>query len=520
MTVKANVLRILPVLAILLAACSNPPPPPPPSDPMPATSDGGGTPAGSVDLAPGEDANFNLVLGNVPQSFDVIVAELVTDQSAAIELRNGGYWGIISSSVSRDRFVRGRLGTVPPAIPSTQEAAPATVTEPTLQCQGPCIMIDPAGGSFYLRVVNTGGSQLSAQVYLYGWDLDDQNEPANDLRSGAVPLAEGESGALELLGDVDYWSATTDADVTISEPTGIEVEVSVYDTCGLAVAGPYQGGETFSVYQGESVRVRAAGEVAATAGRSRYFVTVDPFSGAPRPPGCQQVTANTSDTTPVGSVNLSGSGQAVFVLTVPSTVRNRDILQIEITKDAGLEVLASAGGAVLYSSHSRDYFAAGSLGSFSAPAVGLSAVGVHRACGGSCILIENPSSEYVVRVTNDGSSGTVALYAFGRDFDDNTEPANNDTSTAPIVTDDGEGAIEFIGDEDIWKVAFGGVVTFAKVSGAIDMVVDVYNQFGQHVDGPYPSGYTFNVYAGDYIVVRALDSSVAAVAAKSAYNLF
>lgn len=520
MTVKANVLRILPVLAILLAACSNPPPPPPPSDPMPATSDGGGTPAGSVDLAPGEDANFNLVLGNVPQSFDVIVAELVTDQSAAIELRNGGYWGIISSSVSRDRFVRGRLGTVPPAIPSTQEAAPATVTEPTLLCQGPCIMFDPAGGSFYLRVVNTGGSQLSAQVYLYGWDLDDQNEPANDLRSGAVPLAEGESGALELLGDVDYWSATTDADVTISEPTGIEVEVSVYDTCGLAVAGPYQGGETFSVYQGESVRVRAAGEVAATAGRSRYFVTVDPFSGAPRPPGCQQVTANTSDTTPVGSVNLSGSGQAVFVLTVPSTVRNRDILQIEITKDAGLEVLASAGGAVLYSSHSRDYFAAGSLGPFVAPSLQPSAINVSRTCGGSCVLIAGAASQYVVRVTNDGSSGVVGLYAFGRDFDDTTEPANDFTSTAPVIAGDGVGAIEYVGDEDVWKSAFTGEVSFTAPTATIDLLAEVYNPVGQPVAGPYSPGTEFLVYADEYVLVRAADPSQAAVAGKSRYNLF
>src|SRR5690606_41198206 len=73
----------------------------------------------------------------------------------------------------------------------------------------------------------------------------------------------------------------------LSTPTSEIYPLSLHDALPI-----------FSVYQGESVRVRAAGEVAATAGRSRYFVTVDPFSGAPRPPGCQQVTANTSDTTP------------------------------------------------------------------------------------------------------------------------------------------------------------------------------------------------------------------------------
>ncbi|HEX7001392.1 MAG TPA: hypothetical protein VF164_06820 [Trueperaceae bacterium] len=520
MTVKANVLRILPLLAILLAACTNPPPPPPPSDPMAATDDGGVTPAGSVDLAPGEDANFKLTLGTVPQSFDVIIAELVTDQNAAIELRNGGYWGIISSSQSRERFVQGRLGTVPPAVPASQGATPAAIG-PSLSCQGPCIMFDPAGGSFYLRVVNTGGSPLSADVYLYGWNLDDPFEPDNDVRSGAAQLVDGESGALELLGDFDYWSVPANTDVTISKPLGIDVAVSVYDSCGLAVAGPYAGGERFSVFAGESVRVRASGEVAATAGYSKYFVTLDPFSGTPRPTGCQQATANQDMNQSVGSVNLSGSGQAVFVLEVPSAVRNRDILQIEISKDAGLEVLASAGGTVLYSSHSRDFFAAGSLGPFVAPSLlQPSAINVSRTCGGSCVLIEGSASEYVVRVTNDGSSGVVSLYAFGRDFDDTTEPANDFTSTAPVIAGDGVGAIEYVGDEDVWKSAFTGDVSFTAPTATIDLLAEVYNTVGQPVAGPYSPGTEFLVYADEYVLVRAADPSQAAVAGKSRYNLF
>ena len=486
---------------------------------MEATSDGGVTPAGSVDLAPGEDANFDLELGTVPQSFDVIIAELVTDQSAAIELRNAGYWGVISSSVSLDRFVRGVIGGVPPASTAASAATPAAI-DANLVCQGPCVMFDPGAANFYLRVVNTGNSQLTAQVYLYGYDLDDAYEPDNDLRSGAAPLVDGESGALELLGDVDYWSAASDLDVTISDPTGIEVEVTVYDTCGLAVAGPYDGNETFSVYEGESVRVRAAGEVAATSGRSAYFVSVSGFTGAPRSPGCQQATANQSSSTPVGSVNLSGSAQALFVLSVPGAVRQRDILQVEISKDATLEVLASAGGSVLFTSHSRDGFLAGTGSLKMAPTLSPSAVSVTRACGGSCVLIHGAASEYLVRVTNDGSPGAVTLYAFGRDFDDTTEPANDSSLTAPVVTEDGQGAIEYVGDEDVWKVAFDGQVSFSAVDGAIALLATVHGTGGGQVAGPYSPGVEFPVYAGEYILVRAANPDAAAVSGKSKYFLF
>ncbi len=486
---------------------------------MSATSDGGVSPAGSVDLAPGEDANFRLVLGNVPANFDVIIAELVTGQSAAIELRTSGYWGIISSSDSLDRFVRGRITSVPPATASGQDAWSEAISQ-NLVCQGPCIVFDPGSGSFYLRVVNTGNSQLTAQVYLYGFDLADEHEPGNDSRNGAAPLADGESGAIELLGDVDYWTAGFDTNVTISQPTGISVEASVYDTCGLAVAGPYDGGETFSVFQGESVRVRAVADYAATSGRSAYFITLDPFSGVPRPPGCQEVTANQSSTSAVGSVSLTGSAEALFVLSVPSSVRQRDLLQIEITKDAVLEVLATSGGTVLYSSTSRNSFNSGSTGSAAVPGLDGSAVSVRPLCRGSCVVINGAASEYLVRVRNDGSAGTISLYAFGRDFDDSTEPANDDPESAPVITDDGSGAIEYVGDEDIWLVAFDGLISFSAVSGAIPLVATVHAANGFQVAGPYSPGSEFQVYVDEYVLVRAVNPTQAAVSGKSTYYLF
>src|SRR5690606_7082589 len=151
-----------------------------------------------------------------------------------------------------------------------------------------------------------------------------------------------------------------------------------------------------------------------------------------------------------------------------------------------------------------------------APSLSPSAVSVTRACGGSCVLIHGAASEYLVRLTNDGSPGSVTLYAFGRDFDDTTEPANDSSSTAPVVTDDGQGAIEYVGDEDIWKVAFDGQVSFSAVDGAIALLATVHTPLGQTF-GPYSPDGEFPVFAGEYILVRAANPDAAAVSGKSKY---
>ncbi len=509
------------LLAFLLAACLQPPPPPPPADPLVARTDEGATPSAVVDLAPGEWADFELVLDAV-RSFDVAYAELDTTQPAVVELRNSAYWGVLASSATPDYFVRGTIAGVPQPLPTASAAGvrPSAIT-PDRVCLGPCVIFDPGGGRFYLRVVNTGSTGLVADLYLYGATFAHADEPANDSRSGAAPLVNGAGGALELLGDVDYWLASAEANVTVEEIGGLALQATVYDTCGLAVAGPYDGGETFRVFAGEAVRVRAAQDRAGAPGASAYQLTVGaPGGGTPsRDPGCTAVDAGTDQASPVANVFLTGGTTATFVVTVPPTVRARDVIQFEVEGAARLEVLSSSGGTTLYSSTSPDVFYAGGGAATAPPAPAPQAVEVNRLCSGPCVIDPAPASGYVVRVTNLGVGRFVKLYAFGRAFDDGTEPSNDSLATSPKVVDDGNGAIEFVGDVDLWYLPFGGIVNFEPVAGALPLVADVLSASGSVVTGDLPPG-SIAVNAGEYLRVRAADGDSAAVSGRSSYFVF
>jgi len=122
-------------------------------------------------------------------------------------------------------------------------------------------------------------------------------------------------------------------------------------------------------------------------------------------------------------------------------------------------------------------------------------------------------------VRNLGSARTVRVYAFGRSFDDTTEPANDSRLTALSLTDDGSGAIEFVGDVDLWYVPFDGTVSFETVSGGLPMVVDVLSSSGSVLFDDLPPG-GIAVGAGEYLRVRAADPNAAAVAGRSRYFLF
>ncbi|HEV6953057.1 MAG TPA: hypothetical protein VKY86_07365 [Promicromonospora sp.] len=504
------------LLALAVAACT--PPPPPPADPLVARADGGASPSETVVLAPGEWADFELVLDAV-RHFDLVYAELDTTQPAVVELRGGNYWTAIASSDTPDFFVRGTIAGVPQPRPAAARLDPNAIGY-DLVCRGPCVIFRPTSQRFFLRVVNTGGTLLDADVFLYGMGFADEHEPDNDRMDDAPPLADGETGALELLGDTDFWYAPVDANVTfVPNSGGLALQASVFDACGLSVAGPFDDGTAFRVFAGETVRVRAAQDRAGPPGRSGYTVLVGAPTGGtpPRDPGCRPATANLSPNTPVVTQFMGSGATATFVVTVPAGVRSRDVIQFEVGGSARLEVLSS-GGSVLFSSTSPDVFFAGGAASM-APEVAPSAVAANRVCGGPCVIVPSPASSYLVRVRNTGSARNVPLYAFGRAFDDRTEPANDARSTAPSIVGDGSGAIETVGDVDLWLVPFTGQVAFDAVSGGPALQAHVLSPQGAVVDGPYAPGSTFEVFAGEFVRVRAADPNRAAVAGRSTYFL-
>src|SRR5690606_23744159 len=426
--VAVGVATTLSLLA-LLAACTRPPPPPPPAALVVASGDPNAV-VDSLSLAPGKTADYELSIpASVRAGYDVAYLELDDGGSGAVlELRSPIYWSVMASSAAPSRFNRGAMTGIPQPVPSATGAGgaadPAAVSEQTA-CRGPCVIFRPTTGTYYARVVNDGGSTLSYDLYLYGYDLQDDTEPQNDGRSSAPVLAAEVAGAIELLGDNDHWLSPDGLAVTFAAVPGVELEAVVLSAGGSQVAGPYYPESTFSVFTGETVRVRGRGNaVAGAPAASTYFLSSAPLPpGTPgRPPTYIEVIANTNPNIPVDTRTYS-SGQSVeYLLDLPSSVRGRDVLYVELDRDVDLELLTGSGTSRIASSSSSAWFSSRALASAPGRGVEPAAVDVALACRGSCVIVEPGLASYRVRVTNRGGTRSISLYAYGLSYMDETEP--------------------------------------------------------------------------------------------------
>src|SRR5690606_21015546 len=177
------------LLALVLSACRTAPlPPPPPADLIVAGTDPTIS-AASFTLAAGEWKDFEIRVPTAVMAREVIYLELDPSQAGVVELRNASYWHVIASSATSDRFVSGTLTGVPqpPRVAAVEGEAgilPQAVVE-SRACLGPCVIFEPTAATYYARVVNDTAASLSADLYLYGYDMQDDTEPQNDLRSTA-----------------------------------------------------------------------------------------------------------------------------------------------------------------------------------------------------------------------------------------------------------------------------------------------------------------------------------------------
>lgn len=232
--------------------------------------------------------------------------------------------------------------------------------------------------------------------------------------------------------------------------------------------------------------------------------------------------ANNDPTQPVKSVSLGNGDEQVFAVTVSQDVAGFGLLYVELDREVDLEVMTGAYGTVNYSSSSLAYFGSGSegLGTAAAAGLGPQAVTLSVTCRGSCVILELAAGgTFYVRVTNPGPSTNVSLYVYGDDYGDEYEPENDTLQGAPTFQFFDSGAIETVGDVDLWLVPFTGQVAFDTVSGGPALQAHVLNPLGDVVAGPYAPGTTFEVFAGEFVRVRAADPNRAAVAGRSTYFL-
>ena len=261
-------------LAVLaLAACNTgggPGVPQPPPDTVDVTASlDPDQPLDTVQLGGGESQVYRVA---VPQ--DVVDAGLLyveLDRQVDLEVMTSNYGAVTFSSASEAYFGSGSQG-----LAGASALEPAAVEIP-VTCRGSCVLIEPANaGQLYVRVTNEG-SATNVSLFVFGEQHRDGFEPDNDDPAGAPPFSLQDAGAIETVGDVDYWYFGQDTSVLFDVvELGIPLEAEIVDEDGVPVqdsGGPYFDGEEILLFAGEYLRVWSVEPwQAASSARSAYYL--------------------------------------------------------------------------------------------------------------------------------------------------------------------------------------------------------------------------------------------------------
>lgn len=223
-----------------------------------------GTSPGAVAARPtigaGRSAQYEVV---VPAAAGKGLLYLETTSGLVLQAAQGDD---VYYSATPDRFTRGSPG-------ADAALRPQAIVSNVL-CQGPCILLPATGGSVMVSIANPTSATVRANLVAYVDRFSDANEP-NDGAGTATPLLAHDSGAIELIGDRDYYRVSRAGRLLFENPpTTIALRATVYDAAGSQVATLRDGG-TVQVSDGFHVVVEAEGENAAPSGRSFYFLTLD-----------------------------------------------------------------------------------------------------------------------------------------------------------------------------------------------------------------------------------------------------
>ncbi|HEX7004545.1 MAG TPA: hypothetical protein VF168_10210 [Trueperaceae bacterium] len=256
---------------MLLAGCRIVPAP----DPFPNATEVGATtdPFASVasgSLLPGESVIFEVRLST---------SEVTETQAVYFELENSldlyvynSNGNLYASSSSSNFFATGEAGI----LSASQSSFEPLVVTP-LNCRGSCIIRDSDSSRFFVEVSNPFGSTTSFTLYAYVDQYQDSGEFENDSQFSpvAIPLGE-ESGAIESIGDVDFYRPQVQGDLTFSLNEGVVIDIRavVIDESGREI--PIVPDEPTLVFPTDLIQVWDDGDdEAAVSANSAYYLTLD-----------------------------------------------------------------------------------------------------------------------------------------------------------------------------------------------------------------------------------------------------
>ncbi len=503
-----TLLPIATLLTLVLAACAViilPPVDPFPNaiEVTPGANGTGNTALLSDTLAGGGSIVYEIDVSGITGD-DVIYIEVDGDLDLKVYNASGT---LLASSSSPDYFASGSGGLL--LAPSTQGISVV------VGCRGPCVIRETSSTTLYAELINNGAASRGYDFYAFYDDYGDTGDPGNDSSGGATTLNTSEQGAIETLGDVDYFDIGADGTLSLSVPAAgnpVDIEADVYDA-GNNLIATLTDGDAVGVFDGESVRVRSDDSRAGASEVSRYTLNLAPGS-----PADASVSAGSPNVPVDNGAALAGSS-VLFDVDFSGALGD-DVVYLEVdeTIGSGIDLFVyDANGNLLAESSSPD--------SFATAAVGPQGISVNVICRGPCVIRESGESTLFARLVNRNSSQNVSFdfFAFGDDFQDTGEPGNDSQLNLVAFFNSAEGAIETIGDVDFYRTASGGTITFDKNAGGnddIDLQAEVIDGIdGVTVVAILQPGESYNSLLPDDFIRVTATNDTAGPAGASGYTL-
>lgn len=412
-----------------------------------------------------------------------------------------------ASSHSADGFAAGLDGLSPAAAMVAPQAIGVDVI-----CRGSCVISDDLSGTVYVEVENHNVSASNIDLYVFGDAYADLGEPDNDAAATATTLLTSDEGAIETLGDADYYRVPADGTLSFTTgPTALPIRATIQGT-SLSIVD----GESMPVAANNVIRVDVdGGDRAAASGVSDYTLTFTAGPVVPFP-DAQAVTANLDPVTAVTSTTIGADETLTYEVDLTPASAS-DLVYLELNADLELNVYRGDG-----SLYATSYAASGfqrPLAITSAPQAGLlpQDIGVEITCRGSCVLADDLGDSAYVEVHNPGTATSFDLFAYGDQYQDSGEPTN-DTETGAVSVSSGtpgSGAIETLGDVDYYEVTTDATVVFT-VNAASTLPIHA-SVVGTAID--LTDGQDYDAFPGDIIMVHVPDGSEAGASAVSGYTL-
>ncbi len=461
-----------------------------------------------VTLGPNESIRYRVAIPS--SSLDAVYFEL--DQPLELTVYDASNFPI-ASSVTADFFERGTL-----ALSAAGRTALGTAdVTAQLSCRGSCVIERHRTATRYVKIENPTGFTVTTNLYVVLRDFEDTSESG-----GTATLGTGTTeGALETLGDVDVYEVGQSGDVELVFGTlasGLDYRLRIYDSQGDLVSTLFEGDPAELVFAGEEVRVDAVDgdDRAGASGKSRYQISLQASTNAAAVDAEAWTGASLVGADSAYAFDLASGESALVRVDVPST--DLDAIYFELDQNLDLRVYDAANSNLIASSSSSDFFGSGELG-LSAARLSASDVTAQLSCRGSCVIERTGMTRRHVEITN-ATGGTVSgnLYAILRDFEDTSESGG----TATLGTGTTEGALETLGDVDVYEVGQSGDVelVFGTLASGLDYRLRIYDSQGDLVSTLFEGDPAELVFAGEEVRVDAVDGDDRAGASgKSRYQI-